>query len=799
MGLVIQSLIYALLSSCLAAAVSSVCSEETKVFIVRVHHDLKPSHHSNVQAWYSSTLNTLATANDSLHYVYNTVFHGFSAKLTPQQVNQLSQLPEILGVFPQRVLKLQTTRTPAFLGININDTDVGILNHSHSGDNIIIGVIDTGIWPEHPSFNDHGFGPVPSRWRGSCLPGDSENPTTFCNKKIIGARYYGRDSNNITSARDHNGHGTHTASTIAGRRITNASFLGFAQGVASGIAPKARIAVYKVCKSGCNESDILAGIEQAVQDGVDVISMSLGGHPVPYDRDSLAMAMFAATDKGIVFSASAGNNGPYEESVTNVAPWIITVGASTIDREFPADLILGNRRIITGTSLYNGTWPEKTSMVPLIYSPDCFSDYIPDYVHGNIVVCNQLLHDNGFKIKEAGGVGLVNIGGLYETGDGLIAIPYFIPGLVIRQSDGNQLLRYIKATKNPRAAIRFHGTLTGVKPAPILAEFSSHGPNPVSPFVLKPDLIAPGVNILAAWPPSEYTSSFRIESGTSMSCPHVSGIAALLRRAHPHWSPAMIKSAMMTTAYTRDVNERPLLDETYGLEATPWGMGAGHVDPQKALDPGLVYDLTVDDYIDFLCALNYSDKQVRVITHWAVECKKRTEIVRPWDLNYPAISVAFEMMSHSVNISRLVTHVGEEAPSSYVASVRSPKGVKMTVFPLKMVFSKKGEKQRFIVTMSVDDVAHEEVAFGELKWADDKHVVSTPISVRFNYSTKINGSIYGYIKVDNFIVDSPIGLEAADSHRTRAEMIGIYGVRLKGYNQEDAQVHEIKFITLLGG
>ncbi|XP_004289494.1 PREDICTED: subtilisin-like protease [Fragaria vesca subsp. vesca] len=734
-----HSFIYALLFSYFATV------SRSEVFIVRVQNDLKPSQHSRLHDWYASTLTTLSATNDSLHHVYNEVFQGFSANLTTQQADQLRQSPEIVSVFNDRFLKLFTTRSPAFLGLETNDA--GLVKLSDSGANVIIGVIDSGIWPEHRSFDDNGLGPIPSRWKGRCMPGDSENAATFCNKKLIGARHFTRGSradNIVNTARDDIGHGTHTASTMAGRRVGNASFLGYAKGVASGIAPKARLAVYKVCGKGggCALSDVLAGIEQAVQDGVDIISMSLGGDfSLPYHEDPIAIATFAATEKGIVCSAAGGNSGPDDGSVTNVAPWITTVGASTIDRDFPADLVLGNGRVITGASLFLGTWPEKTS-APLVYIASYCMAFaggtkpIPDYVRGSIVVChymNTVSSANFENIKKAGVVGMVGI----DRNDLMVSNPYVIPALSITPLAGKELIRYVNVTKNPHAAMRFRGTVTGVKPSPVVAEFSSRGPN-LSPYVVKPDVIAPGVNILAAYPKLDDLSEFRILSGTSMACPHVSGIAALLKGARHSWSPAMIKSAIMTTAYTKYPDGGPLVDALH-RHAVAWGFGAGHVDPEKALDPGLVYDLRVDDYINFLCASNYSDVQVRAITQKSATCKSRKGFTQPWDFNYPAISPVFDVTrwpkSENVVVRKSVTNVGEGSSTYVVRSVTNPFGVKVSVTPSKLKFSKKGEVQSYVVKFTADkDVGvprHGDVAFGQLIWADGKHMVSSPITVTY--------------------------------------------------------------------
>uniref|UniRef100_A0A5B7BNW5 Putative subtilisin-like protease n=1 Tax=Davidia involucrata TaxID=16924 RepID=A0A5B7BNW5_DAVIN len=762
---------------------TNVDDGNTKTFIVRVQNNLKPSVFSDVEQWYSSTLRSInsdvpldseksktTSQRDFLH-VYRTVFHGFSAKLTTQQAQELKKRPGVLAVLPDRVRQIQTTRSPQFLGLATTTFPNGLLTESDSGSNVIIGVFDTGICPERRSFSDEGLGHVPSHWRGECAAGE-KFPKRLCNKKIIGARYFTdgyeasvgslNDTTDIRSARDSDGHGTHTASTAAGRHVGNASLLGLAKGVAVGIAPKARIAVYKICwNRGCLDSDILAAFDKAVEDGVNVISISVGGGTLPYYMDPIAIGCFGAMERGILVSASAGNEGPGRMSVTNIAPWITTVGASTIDRKFPADLLLGDGRVITGASLYSGKPLVKRPIILAVNASaasrygynDDFGKY-PEHscmpnsldkelVRGKIVVCDR----GGFPrvakgqvVKEAGGVGVIiaNV-----DGEGLIADAHLIPGMAITESGANTLVDYITTTshKKAKATMVFHGTQIRVKPAPVVASFSSRGPSAESMYVIKPDLIAPGVNILAAWPagvaPTELSSDmrrteFNIASGTSMSCPHVSGLAALLKGAHPDWSPAMIRSALMTTAYVQDNNGNPLLDETTYNVSNVWGTGAGHVDPEKAVDPGLVYDLTVKDYLDFLCASNYSGDEIKHITRKSVRCKGKQ--YKPWDLNYPAISVAFDVSSRpskfDVAVTRTVTHVSEGA-ASYSVTVVSPKGARVKVDPPKMVFKAKGEKQSYVVRISAEKEPPGEVytESGKLTWTDGKHEVTSPVVV----------------------------------------------------------------------
>ncbi|XP_062095813.1 subtilisin-like protease SBT1.5 [Humulus lupulus] len=754
-----------------------ISSHETKTtYIVQVQNDLNPSsNHTDVVEWYSSILRSLkASASnepkvlDFLH-IYRTIFHGFSAKLTKEQAIELETRPNIAGVFPDRVRQLHTTRSPEFLGLVVNRPN-GLLKESNWGSNVIIGVIDTGVWPEGRSFHDKGLGPVPSQWKGQCVAGD-QFPATLCNKKLIGARYYYSGyaaqfggENLVKSARDEIGHGTHTSSTAAGRGVENVSLFGYAKGNSQGMAPKARLAIYKVCwEDGCATSDVLAAIDDAVKDGVDVISISLGGDPMPYDIDPIAIAGFGATRNGVVVSASAGNSGPELESVSNAAPWITTVGAGTLDRKFPAEVLLGDGSIFTGSSLYSGKPLPAGKLFPIIYAGDaalrkdandsdtkpqyCFHGSLdPKLVKGKIVVCDAAglsPVEKGVVVKEAGGVGVV-VGSDPEYGDGLLAEAFMTPGLTITDSARATIAQYISSSDNPRATLRFSGTKLGVKPAPLVAFFSSRGPNSLSPYVLKPDLIAPGVEILAAWPdnipPTWYyndtrKTKFNIISGTSMSCPHVSGIAALLKGVHPEWTPAMVKSAMMTTAYMNDRDGKPLREQINYTLATPWLTGAGHVDPEKAMDPGLVYDLTVEDCVSFLCSSNYSDSQIKMITGEDVKC---IEVIlkNTWDLNYPAIVVPLNVSEPSkskVSVPRTVTHVSDGA-CKFTVKVTSPRGTAVRVVPEKMEFKKKGEKERYVVKIAVDEKRRRlgkpgGSAFGRLTWTCENYHVNSPLVV----------------------------------------------------------------------
>ncbi|KAK9086354.1 hypothetical protein Syun_028748 [Stephania yunnanensis] len=447
-------------------------------------------------------------------HVYKTVFHGFSAKLTRDQAEEIKTRPEVLNVFPDQIKQLHTTRSRQFLGIRDpqdKSSNGGILQASDYGSNVIIGVLDTGIWPERESFHDRGLGPVPSHWAGKCEH-PAVNSSTFCNKKVIGFQAFGDTYKD--PPRDFQGHGTHTASTAAGREVENASLFGYASGTAAGVASKARLAIYKICShDGCSDADILVGFDVAVRDGVDIISLSIGSVPQEYTNDPIAIATFGAMDHGVFVSASAGNSGSSESSVTNIAPWITTVGAGTIDRSFPADLVLGNGRVVTGSSLYSGKPLANKTFYPLVYAgnlsnagsgeADCDSGTLdPKHVRGKIVICDRgglSRAGKGENVMKSGGIGMV-LANRNEDGESVLNDAHVLPAVAISATSRKVVFDYLIKIKISTATMVFRGTQLGVKPAPMLAGFSSRGPNLISPYIIKPDLIAPGVDILAAWP-----------------------------------------------------------------------------------------------------------------------------------------------------------------------------------------------------------------------------------------------------------------------------------------------------------
>ncbi|XP_043712317.1 subtilisin-like protease SBT1.7 [Telopea speciosissima] len=742
---------------------------EKRTFIVHMARSKMPASFDEHTQWYASNLKSVSESAEML-YTYNNVIHGFSTRLTDQEAKSLEGLHGILAVLPQVRYELHTTRTPEFLGLNKYE---GLMPESASASEIIVGVLDTGVWPESQSFDDKGLGPVPSNWKGQCEEGNNFNASS-CNRKLIGARFFSKgyeatlgpidETKESKSPRDDDGHGTHTSTTAAGSVVEDASLFGYAQGVARGMASHGRVAVYKVCwMGGCFSTDIMAGMDKAIEDGVNVISMSLGGGMTDYYRDSIAMGAFAAMERGILVSCSAGNAGPSPYSLSNVAPWITTVGAGTLDRDFPAYVTLGNGKNFSGVSLYSGN-QLSNSLLPLIYAGNasnvsngnlCMTEtLIPSKVAGKIVLCDRGVNarvQKGAVVKQAGGVGMI-LANTATNGEELVADAHLLPATTVGEKAGDLIKQYLSSDTNPTASIVFRGTKVGIQPSPVVAAFSSRGPNSITQEILKPDILAPGVNILAGWtgavgPTGLSTDTrrvgFNIISGTSMSCPHVSGVAALLKAAQPDWSPGAIRSALMTTAYTTYKTGAKIEDLATGSAATPFDYGAGHVDPVTALDPGLVYDLTVDDYIGFLCALNYSETQISLVAkrNFTCDTNKKYSVT---DLNYPSFSVVLQTAidggggsgsgsgsstskSTVVKHTRTLTNVG--SPGTYKVSLSSEtQSVKISVQPESLTFSAANEKKMYTVTFTATSMPSGTNSFGHLEWSDGKHIVGSPIA-----------------------------------------------------------------------
>nr|XP_007139763.1 hypothetical protein PHAVU_008G057000g [Phaseolus vulgaris]ESW11757.1 hypothetical protein PHAVU_008G057000g [Phaseolus vulgaris] len=703
---------------------------ESSTYIIHMDRSLFPTVFTTHHDWFESTVHSIksATLGHSFKqsqnltvYSYNHAMYGFSAVLSSEELEAVKNSPGFVAAYPDRNVTIDTTHTFEFLSLASSS---GLWHASNFGEDVIVGVIDTGVWPESESFKDDGMTKkIPNKWKGTCEEGQEFN-TSMCNFKLIGARYFNKGviaahpkvRISMNSARDTLGHGTHTSSSIAGNYVRGASCFGYAKGVARGIAPRARLAMYKVLwDEGRYASDVLAGMDQAIADGVDVISISMGFDGVPLYEDPIAVASFAAMEKGVVVSSSAGNDGPGLGSLHNGMPWLLTVAA--------ANAVVEN--------------------LPLIYNKNisaCNSVNLLSKLATNGIIICDLLPDTDSIYKQMRVVNEASLSGAVFFLDGPLLNDIATarsPSIVISAKDAPSVIKYAKSHRKPTASIKFQQTFVGIKPAPAVAGYSSRGPSPSYSGVLKPDIMAPGSNVLAAFIPDTpvasignnvyLTSDYVFLSGTSMACPHASGVAALLKAAHPEWSAAAIRSALVTTASPLDNTQNPIRDYGYPSQyASPLDMGAGQIDPNKALDPGLIYDATPQDYVNLLCALNYTLKQILALTRsGSYNCAKPS-----FDLNYPSFIAIYSNKTMSVvhKFRRTVTNVGVGA-ATYRAKVTQPKGSVVTVSPETLAFRYKNEKLSYDVMIKYRKYKKEDISYGDLIWIEDggAHRVRSPI------------------------------------------------------------------------
>ncbi|EYU45084.1 hypothetical protein MIMGU_mgv1a001942mg [Erythranthe guttata] len=728
---------FLMLFSCLMLVYSNLGQCERSTYIVHMDKEAMPMIFPSHGHWYSSTISSIKSTHvqqpPEIIYTYDNVVHGFSAQLSEDELHSLENSPGFLTAYIDRNLTLDTTHTYKFLSLN---HVTGLWPTSNYGEDIIVGVIDSGVWPESPSFKDHGMPEIPKRWKGTCQEGPNFN-SSLCNRKLIGVQYFdkGAKAANLdlntdnNSGRDTKGHGTHTSSTVAGNYVEGASFFGYAPGTARGVAPRASVAMYKV----------EAGMDRAVADGVDVISISMGFDQYPLYEDPIAVASFGAFEKGVFVSTSAGNDGG-TATLHNGIPWALTVAAGSVDRFFAGTLTLGNGATILGWSMFPAS--ALLDNLPLIYNKTLSSCNSSDALSGvghAIIICED---ESSFYRTDV----ISNVAAAIFISDNpelQLSSHFPSPGVLISRKDGSVLIEY--ATKvarlPPSATIKLQQTLVGTKGSPVVALYSSRGPARACPYILKPDVMAPGTLVLASWMPNKPTASiggtiilsseFNAISGTSMACPHASGIAALLKSAHPEWSPSAIKSAIMTTANPLDNTRKPIRDSLLNFEAaTPLAMGSGHIDPNRALDPGLIYNVTRHDYVNLVCSMNFTREQTKSILRSSYDCSTPSS-----DLNYPAFIAIYKQNREGTVMTRVfkrrVTNVWD-GPSSYRVELQLPKYTKVTVRPTTLVFNKKYEELSYQLTVSYSGGNGSLPAHGSITWTEEagrKHSVRSPIVI----------------------------------------------------------------------
>lgn len=719
---------------------------------------------------------------------YDVVLNGFAAMLTDAEVLKLKGNAAVADVQADVARHVDTVSTRDFLKL----TAAGGLYSQFAGgalvkgEDMVVGIVDGGIWPENPAFADRvdgngkptfdpaatlAFTSAPASFKGGCVAGEGFDPVKHCNNKLVGAKYFNtgflaanlpknwtefyspRDSSNgfDGNSSGHGGHGDHTASTAAGNAGVPVLIDGIPMGEASGIAPRARVASYKVCwtyddptnpdgsnsRNSCFNSDTVKAIDEAVKDGVNVINYSISGSQTS-SADAVEQAFYRASLANVFVAASAGNSGP-ANAVAHISPWLTTVAASTHDRSFQANVVLGNGGVYSGASINTATVTAKPMILAehagmgsgdasLCYSSGATGGQVlldPAKVAGKIVVCTRGITarvDKSLAVANAGGLGMI----LVDNGAGLVAEVHSVPTVHVNAADGALIKAY---TPTEGATATINPFTNGSKPAPVMAGFSSRGPNMGDTNILKPDLTAPGVDVIASVSPSLTPAqrdgvadgsfvppdAYASYQGTSMSSPHVAGLALLLRQLHPDWSPAAVKSALMTTGFTT------LNDGLPGAQngLLPWAQGAGHVDPNKAANPGLVYDAGKADFIQYQCKVN------KALVSPASDCTTFGTLDETFNLNLPSITAG--AIGANVTVRRTVTNVGG-ASATYNASASVP-GFSAVVTPSILTIPA-GATASFTVKLTPTSALTDVWSFGSLTWSDGSTVVRSPIQAR---------------------------------------------------------------------
>ena len=611
-----------------------------------------------------------ATGGTVVHR-YQAVFNGLSMLVGEDQLEALPKLNNVKAVYLDTIEQLDTDASPSFIGAPAAWAQLG--GQESAGEGVIVGVLDSGIWPEHPSFADpdpsgNAYPPPPVAPGSNGFTGGAPlNTCNFgntaynvydvpfsCNNKLIGAYDFTQTYSAVVgllptefdSARDADGHGTHTSTTSAGNGGVAANIFGTPLGTVSGIAPRAHVIGYKVCGAeGCFGSDSVAAVDQAILDGVDVINFSISGGNSPYS-DAVSLAFLLAYDAGVLVTPSAGNSGPAPDTVAHREPWSLTIGASTSDRHFLSTLTLtadnGDTLDLVGATITAGI----STPTPVVIASDtqCTDAMAPGTFSGEIVICERGVFARvlkSFNAAQAGAGGMILRNPSLQ---GLNTDNHFIPSVHLDVVEGDALLAFMGSHSGVVGTFT-DGAATLVQ-GDVMAAFSSRGGSGQVLGVSKPDVTAPGVQILAGHTPLPATAEggipgqlFQSIQGTSMSAPHAAGAAAIVKAQHPDWTPGQIKSAMMLSALTAGVTK-----EDGVTPADAFDLGSGRIDMAVAGNVSVTMDES---------ALNY-------LVH-------ENDL---WNTNYPSVYVP--AMPGAITVMRTFTNVTNKNQEFNVSIASTP-------------------------------------------------------------------------------------------------------------------------------
>lgn len=688
---------------------------------------------------------------------YQVTLNGFSADLTGDQVDALRSSKDVLGVFPDEVRHPDAQTSTDFLGLGDDAAGAGGVwdetgGVDNAGEGVVVGVIDTGIAPEHPSFagdklkkqKQSGNDPYSDgsyvyfdksdggQFRGAIVQGQDWDKRDY-STKLIGGQYFSAGATaagfdfqyDYLSPRDGDGHGSHTASTAAGAFGVDAAVNGVGLGTISGVAPAAKVAAYKACYVGpdasvtdddiCALSDLISAIDQAVADGVDVINYSIGGGAATTVLAPDDIAFLNAAAAGVFVAVSAGNDGPDAVTTDHASPWYTSVAASTIPTwegtvvfdgfaQAGASVSVPFGETVTGPSIYAADAAVAGAVDPRLCLPGTLD---PAKASGRIVVCDRGSNARAEKsqvVKDAGGIGmvLVNVPGEADSLDNDF---HAVPTVHLASAHREAVLAYVQGGVDRPISLVGENTTDEVTPVPQIAGFSSRGPvHADGSDVMKPDIAAPGVAILAATNNARKDApTFGILSGTSMASPHIAGLGALYLGERPNATPAEVKSAMMTTAYDT-------VNADGSASTDPFAQGAGQVDPGRFFEPGMLYLNGVADWAAFIEGKGLAEFD-------------GIEPIDGSDLNLASISVG--TLASEQTVTRTVTST--EA-GTFTASIDVP-GVSATVEPSTLSFGGAGETATYTVTFDNESAPVEQWATGSLTWSSESNSVRSPIAV----------------------------------------------------------------------